>query len=61
MRIAGAGHAFPPRFYTQADLLTAAEAQWGGQLFNTDRLAQLFNNVMGDVIYFLLIARLGIA
>lgn len=46
MRIAGVGHAFPPHFHTQAELLAAAESQWQEQLFNTDRLAQLFNNVM---------------
>lgn len=46
MRITGAGHAFPPHYYSQAELLTAAEAQWGDQLYNTDRLAQLFDNVM---------------
>ncbi len=46
MRIAGAGHAFPPHFYNQDELLAAAEAQWRDQLYNTDRLAQLFTNVM---------------
>lgn len=46
MRIAGVGHAFPPHFYSQAELLAAAETQWRGRLFNTDRLEQLFSNVM---------------
>ncbi|MCZ6725720.1 MAG: type III polyketide synthase [Acidobacteria bacterium] len=46
MNIAGVGHAFPSNFYTQTELLAAAEAQWGDQLFNTDRLARLFDNVL---------------
>ena len=46
MRIAGVGHAFPPNFYTQPDLLAAAEAQWADKLFNRERIAQLFSNVL---------------
>jgi len=46
VKIVAAGHAFPPHFYTQAELLEAAEQQWRDQLFNTDRLAQLFDHVM---------------
>jgi len=46
VRIAGVGHAFPPHFYSQTELLAAAEKEWAGQLFNTDRLRQLFENVL---------------
>jgi alkylresorcinol/alkylpyrone synthase len=46
VKIAGVGHAFPSHFYTQTELLTAAEAQWSGQLFNTDRLERLFDKVL---------------
>ena len=46
MKIAGVGHAFPSNFYTQTELLAAAEAHWGDQLFNTERLARLFGNVL---------------
>ncbi len=45
MRIVGAGHAFPPHFYDQEQLLAAAEAHWGDQLHNVDRIRQLFANV----------------
>ncbi len=46
MRIAGVGHAFPPHFYSQPDLIAAAEAQWADKLFHRERIAQLFSNVL---------------
>jgi alkylresorcinol/alkylpyrone synthase len=46
VRIAGVGHAFPPHFYSQTELLAAAEAEWRGRLFNLDRLKDLFDHVM---------------
>jgi len=46
MRIAAAGRAFPPHYYHQEELLTAAREQWGAQLFNPDRLEQFFHNVL---------------
>jgi len=46
VRIAGVGHAFPPHFYSQEDLLAAAEAQWADKLFHRERIAQLFSNVL---------------
>ncbi len=46
MRIAGVGHAFPPHFYSQPELIAAAEAQWADKLFHRERIQQLFSNVL---------------
>lgn len=46
MRIAGVGHRFPAHFYTQAELLAAAQAQWADHLFHHERLQQLFDHVL---------------
>jgi alkylresorcinol/alkylpyrone synthase len=46
VRIAGVGHGFPAHFYTQDELLAAAEAQWGDRLYHRERLRQLFDHVL---------------
>lgn len=46
MRIAAVGRAFPPHYYSQEQLLTAAREHWGAQLFNPERLGQFFQNVL---------------
>lgn len=46
MRIAAVGHAFPPHYYDQQQLLAAAEEQWAERLFNRERLNRLFDNVL---------------
>ncbi len=46
MRVAGVGHAFPPHYYAQSELLAAFEERWGSQFFNPRRLRQLHQNVL---------------
>lgn len=46
MRIAGVGRGLPAHFYSQAELLAAAEAQWGDRVFHRERLRQLFEHVL---------------
>ncbi len=46
MRIAAVGTALPPHYYDQETLLAAARAVWRDQLFNLERLEQLYRNVL---------------
>ncbi|HSM08266.1 MAG TPA: 3-oxoacyl-[acyl-carrier-protein] synthase III C-terminal domain-containing protein [Gemmatimonadota bacterium] len=45
MRIAAVGHALPEHYYDQDDLIEAFEREWGGRLFNPERLTRLHRNV----------------
>ncbi len=46
MRIAAVGRAFPQHYYDQETLVAAFEREWGGKLFNPERLSQLHRNVL---------------
>lgn len=45
MRIAAVGRALPEHYYDQDDLIEAFEREWGGRLFNPERLTRLHRNV----------------
>lgn len=45
MRIAAVGRALPEHYYDQDDLIEAFEREWGGRLFNSERLTRLHRNV----------------
>lgn len=45
MRIAGVGRALPDHYYDQDSLIEAFEREWGGRLFNPERLTRLHRNV----------------
>ncbi len=46
MRIAGVGHAFPPHYYGQEELLAAFRQQWSERYFNLERIESLHRNVL---------------
>jgi len=46
MKIASVGKAFPPHYYSQAELLEEFRGLWSEQLFNLGRLEQLHTNVL---------------
>jgi len=45
MIIAAVGHAFPPHYYDQSQLLEAFKSVWLGQHWNAERLERLHKNV----------------
>ncbi len=45
MIVAAVGHAFPPHYYGQSELLAALQSVWMREHFNPERLARLFANV----------------
>lgn len=45
MIVAAVGHAFPPHYYDQSELLAAIQSVWMAEHFNADRLERLFANV----------------
>ena len=46
MKVASVGKAFPEHYYGQEEMLEAARREWGGRLFNLDRLERLHRNVL---------------
>lgn len=45
MRIAAVGHAFPPHYYDQAQLIDALKSVWLAEHFNAERVERLHRNV----------------
>lgn len=45
MRVAAVGCALPAHYYDQDELIAAFEREWGGVLFNPERLTRLHRNV----------------